>query len=72
MSEFTYETKCRICGEITEWAFPGYETFDKNSQIEWQITKLNYPTEGHCEKCDRMTVQDLVAFNRDRKEKKDE
>lgn len=64
MSEFTYESKCRRCGNITEWAFPGYETFEKRIQIEWQVEKMNYPSEGRCDKCEKHTIQDVVAFNR--------
>lgn len=62
MKDLEYETKCRRCGEIYIWWFGNtpdirYEDFRYSMYDKIQVPRLI-----GCRKCDRATVQDIVAY----------
>lgn len=60
---YTYETKCRRCGELTEWAFQKVTKDSIHDWIKWKIAKSEFPSEYQCETCQKKTLQDVVSFS---------
>jgi hypothetical protein len=65
-SYFSYETKCRRCSELHEWAFSADP--DKSDFENWQMMH-RYVTESlpdpkieNCDNCNKTTIQDFTSL----------
>lgn len=62
----TYETKCRRCGTIHEWAFcKSYEEFIEENWKKlhlWVTEHFNCPSVNQCDICKKETIQDYVSY----------
>ena len=61
-----YETKCRRCGKIHEWAFlKSYEQTNEESWKNlhtWVWEHMIHPSVCRCDKCNKSTIQDYIAY----------
>lgn len=63
MDSLSYETKCRRCGKIHEWAFIHTSSvLDKNTLHQWIVAHLNTPSINSCDSCEMQTIQDYVSY----------
>lgn len=61
---WVYETKCRRCGEITEYVFGSKDKIKVNDFSDTMENRLSaHPRDYGCIKCGKMTVQDIVSYN---------
>lgn len=61
-TRITYETKCRRCGEMSEWMGIDKEYRYNIFTAGWIVEKMNNPSTCQCKKCGKETVQDVVSF----------
>jgi hypothetical protein len=60
---YSYESKCRRCGHITEFYFAGP---DMITHEHFMVAILDYvanPRFRHCESCSKETVQEVVSVS---------
>ena len=60
--ELTYETKCKRCGEISEWFFAKLESVNYSDYLHWINEKMQYVGSYHCGKCGKITVHEVVSY----------
>jgi len=62
-----YETKCRRCDTIHEWAWSKqseYSDFENWQRLHRYISEvMNYPTTNPCDTCNKTTIQDYVSLS---------
>ncbi|MBE9489924.1 MAG: hypothetical protein IMY67_06495 [Bacteroidetes bacterium] len=61
--QLTYDTKCRRCGEITEWLFS--DTYTRKEWVrlsEYCFEHFTNPSPCGCVGCGKETIQDYVAY----------
>lgn len=59
----TFETKCRRCGNITEWYGGSFEMHTSEVFRHYMSEKMSFPSIYMCKVCEKETVQDVVAFS---------
>ena len=67
MENLTYETKCRKCGNVTEYAFLNHDnpTRDEHNRFAQLMNiYLRTPPSFECLYCNKPMVQDLVSYSR--------
>lgn len=60
---YNYETKCRRCGELTDWHFSTTDRFTFLQFAEAMTDHIQFPRRHKCEKCKKETVQDVVSYS---------
>lgn len=60
---YNYETKCRRCGELTEWYFSNTDRFTFMQFVKVMNDHIQFPRANKCEKCEKDTVQDVVYYS---------
>lgn len=60
---YNYETKCRRCGELTEWHFSSVDKTAFMDFVKAMIDHIQYPRPHKCKKCKKETVQDVVSYS---------
>ncbi len=59
----SYETKCRRCGNISEWFLAFKRDMSKKMFLDFMLAKINTAAHGNCRNCEKYTVQDYVSFH---------
>jgi hypothetical protein len=59
---YTYECKCRKCGEQTESFVGDASQFSLEDFRRYAYEKCTYPEVTFCKKCLQLTVKDVIAF----------
>lgn len=59
---YTYETKCKRCGNLNEWYAGKKEDFERSAFLSYIFEKSKYPQHSDCKKCEKKTFQDVVSF----------
>lgn len=61
---YTYETKCRRCGHITEWYGMARDQHQHqpDDYKRYMYEKMNSPSLYECKKCEKQTVQDVCVI----------
>ena len=59
---YNYETKCRRCGNLTEWHFSTADRFRWVQFAEAMQNYIEHPNQLKCDTCKKDTVQDVVAY----------
>jgi len=60
--QLNYKTKCRVCGEITEWF---YSTRKQTKWLDFangMQLLIESPSAHNCKTCKESTVQDNVSY----------
>lgn len=60
---YTYETKCRRCGELYEWTDIKKSLVKWNDFAEVMSDYIQSPRLMYCKKCLKATIQDIVSYN---------
>ncbi len=60
---YNYETKCRRCGNLTEWYFSTTDRFTWGQFAEAMQNLIEHPRQSKCDMCKKRTVQDVVAYS---------
>lgn len=65
METRNYETKCRRCGNISEWSgLPKEKSTEKSiKQIKYFHDLVINPRQYDCDVCEKRTVQDVVSYD---------
>lgn len=63
IENWVFETKCRRCGHLSEWFFGSRETIKFESFSYAMMDHIANPRMMNCEKCNRLTVQEVVTYN---------
>ena len=60
---YNYETKCRRCGNLTEWHFSTVDRFTWMQFADAMQDHIEHPRQSKCDTCKKDTVQDVVAYS---------
>lgn len=61
-THYTYELKCRRCGNLIEFYIGEKAQLDQLNYPRWKAEKQSFASEAACEKCEKPTLHDVVAF----------
>jgi len=59
---YFYETKCRICANITEWFFATSYRIKYTDLLDEMSDYTINPRLNRCNRCQKMTIQDVVSY----------
>lgn len=62
-NEYTYETKCRRCGNMSDWVMDTHDAYNDSEFIEFIHQISQYIRTYYCEECHGDTIQDVVSYN---------
>lgn len=62
---YTYETKCRRCGQFEEWHVGTPEELSFDEFLTYMSEKIMFPISMKCKCSARITVQDIISFTDD-------
>lgn len=62
MKKLEYETKCRRCNGVSEWNETEYTASEYLKFAERMQNLTKFPSQMHCEYCNKMTIQAIVSF----------
>lgn len=58
----TYETKCRRCGELTEWVYGEADRIEYMRFAKHMLEFVQVSPSRNCKNCKKSTVQDVVWY----------
>jgi hypothetical protein len=59
---YFYESKCRICANITEWFFATSYRIKYTDLLDEMSDYTINPRLNRCNRCQKMTIQDVVSY----------